>query len=59
MPPYTPDGFQGFAWDLEIIYPKGAHLLILTEQNWTFAPIYRRSIALENKYILGGNGAPK
>ena len=32
--------FGGFASDLEIIYPKGALMLILTDQKWTFAPIY-------------------
>ena len=60
--------------DLEIIYPKCANLLILTDQNWTFAPIYRKSTALEAKIgryrqftekalhwranIFGVNGAP-
>ena len=34
---------------LEIIYPKGAHLLILTDQNWMFVPIYRKSTVLESK----------
>ena len=39
----------GFASDLEIIYPNYAHLLILTDQNWTFVPICRKSTALESK----------
>ena len=36
-----------------IIYPQCAHLLNLTDQNWTFAPIYRKSIALESKCFFG------
>ena len=48
----------GFASDLEIIYPKCAHSLILTDQNWIFAPIFSKSTALESK-CFGGNGAPK
>ena len=28
---------------------KYADLLILSDQNWTFAPIYRKSTALESK----------
>ena len=31
------------------ILSKYAHLLILFDQNWTFAPIYRKSTALASK----------
>ena len=41
--------FYGSASDLEIICPKCAHLVNLTGQNWTFAPIYGNSTALESK----------
>ena len=43
---------SAFYVNLEIIYPKGAHLLILTDQNWTFAPIYIKSTAVESKTFL-------
>ena len=43
--------FRDLPHDLEIIYPKCAHLLNLTDQNWTFAPIYRKSTVLESKYF--------
>ena len=48
-PQLKSDGFRGFARDLEIIYPTVAHLLILTDQNWTYAPIYRKSTTVESK----------
>ena len=35
----------------EIIYPKCAHSLILTDQNWTFSPICSKSTALQSKYF--------
>ena len=38
---------------------KYADLLILTDQKWIFAPIYRKSTALDRKSFFGGNGAPK
>ena len=41
--------FMESASDLEIIYPKCTHLLNLTGQNWTFAPIYGNGTALESK----------
>ena len=47
--PTTGNGFGGFAAKWEIIYPKCAHLLILNDQNWTFAPIYSKGTALESK----------
>ena len=47
---YT-DGFGRFATDLEIIYPKCAHSLILTDQNWTFSPIFSKSTALESNFF--------
>ena len=47
-PPYTQDGYSSFAPDLEIICQKCAHLLNLTDQNWKFAPIYRKSDGLES-----------
>ena len=45
------DGVWGFATDLEIIYPKFAHLLILIDQKWTVAQISRKNTALESKYV--------
>ena len=45
------DGLGEFASDLEIIYPKCAHSLILTDQNWTFSPICSKSTALQSKYF--------
>ena len=41
-----PDGFWGFASNFEIIYPKCAHLMNITYQKWTFAPIYRKRTAV-------------
>ena len=41
--------FWDFTSDLEIIYPKCVHLLNLTDQNSTFAPIYRKSTTVESK----------
>ena len=38
---------------------KYADLQILTDQNWIFAPIYRKSTALNSKSFFCGNGAPK
>ena len=52
-PPYTRDGFWVIASDLEIIYPKCVHLWNLTDQNLAFAPIYRKSTALESNYFWG------
>ena len=51
MPTIYGDGFGSFLSDLEIIFKKREHWLILTDQNWTFAPIYRKSTALESKYF--------
>ena len=47
-----PTIYARWIWDLALIfgnnlYSKREHWLILTDQNWTFAPIYRKSTALE------------
>ena len=51
--------FAGLAKDFEIIYPKCDHLLNLTDQNWTFAPIYMKKHCIGEQIIISGSGAPK
>ena len=47
-----PDGFWRFTPDLELIYSKCAHLLILTDVNRKFAPYYRKKHCIGEQNIL-------
>ena len=58
--------YARWIWEICHRFGNNSHLLILTDQNWTFAPIYRKSTALGQdgrlanlqKKLFGVNGAP-
>ena len=58
--PTTPckrDGFRGFASDLQIIYPKGDHLLIYPTKIGPLHQFTEKALHWR-AYIFGGNGSP-
>ena len=56
--------FGDLPQDLQIIYPKGAHSLILSDKNWTFAkighfPQFTEKALHWRANLFCGNGAPR
>ena len=57
MPTIYADGFGRFASDLEIIYPKCAHLLILTTKIGRLHQFTEKALHCRAN-LFGVNGAP-